>query len=58
MSIDEIQKECFAILGRQNFTFAKATKKEPVAPRIPVHTPSRDESLYGGIFSVYGKSNK
>lgn len=58
MSTDEIQKECFAILGRQNFTFAKVTKKDPVAPKIPVHTPSRDENLYGGIFSVYGKSNK
>lgn len=56
MSTDEIQKECFAILGRQNFTFAKVTKKDSVAPRIPIHTPSHDENLYGGIFSVYGKS--
>jgi len=58
MSPDEIQKECFAILGRQNFTFAKPTKKNSIAPRIPVHTPSRDENLYGGIFSIYGKTNK
>jgi len=62
MSTEDIEKECDAILGRQvrkqSQTFSKKTNKNIVAPKLPVHTPDRDVQVYGGIFSVYGKTNK
>lgn len=52
MSVDEVQKECYTILGIHSATFSNKPNNSSL--KLPINTPNRDEAVYGGIFAVHG----
>lgn len=54
-SVEDVEKECALLFAQKELKFSAKTQANKNI-RIPVHTPTHDEELYGGLFSVYRKT--